>query len=455
MHLKVAAQHMQGKLVGEDAVFFGAATDTRQLQAGQLFFAWKGAQVDAHDFLEHAASKGAVAAVVERIVPQVNLPQIVVAHAQQALLALAAAWRQNWQGCLVAVTGSNGKTTLKEMLKSIFSQVDKTWATTGNFNNHVGCPLTLLQLRPEHQYAVIEMGANHPHELSVLTQAVRPLIAVINNVGACHLQGFGSMQGIADAKAEIFEGLPTQGIAVLNADDNYCQQWLAAQRNAGHQTVSFGSDKQADVRYVAQASANTFSLHLAGEQEQVTLQLEGEHNMRNATAAAAVAHAAGVSLALIKSGLEQVVPVAGRLQRLSHISGATLIHDAYNANPTSLGAALTTFKTGYRWLVLGDMRELGEQAAHLHYGCGEQAKALGFERLYGLGELSQHACEGFGQGAQHFDSHAQLIARLREDLALYTEQQTAPTVLVKGSFSMNMNRIIDGLQCTELKKDVS
>lgn len=462
MQLKQACKIMNGELLNPNdgnAAFFGAATDTRLINAGQLFFAWKGQANDGHFFLEQAVAKGATAAIVEKFHPHINLPQIKVSNSQLALGLLAKAWRKEWQGRCIAVTGSNGKTTLKEMLKSIHQahcelksqhepmqipSSDKVHATYGNLNNHIGCPLTLLALKPEHRFAIIEMGANHPNEIAYLTKIVQPDIAVLNNAGTCHLEGFGSVAGVAQAKAEIFQGLASDGIAIINADDDYFEYWQGLMKTAYY---SFGCSEKADI-YASDIHDNHFSIHFPNQTSiSIHLQLEGQHNIRNALAAAAASFANQIPLAAIKQGLETLMPVKGRLQKIILNNTISLINDSYNANPSSLKAGIDAIKSSQKWLVLGDMKELGEDAIQLHESSGKYAKEQNFSKLFTLGDLSFSACNGFGEGALHSQSHEQLAASLLKAIKEYSAQNgtTELNILVKGSFSMNMGKIIEQL----------
>ncbi len=444
MWLSAATKIMQGELRGQDVPFLGAATDTRLLNAGQLFFAWQGEHHDGHQFLEQAASKGATAAVVERFSP-VNLPQIKVTNSQKALGVLAKAWRKEWKGQCVALTGSNGKTTVKELLRHIFAEVGSVQATEGNLNNHVGCPLTILGLRPTHQYAVLEMGANHPKEIAYLSKIAQPNVAIINNVGHCHLEGFGSLTGVAEAKGEIFLGLNAQGIRIINADDTFAEYW---QNLSTTPMCRFAINAVADVYATdihVQQDCQTFMLHYQTQQVSVSLNLLGQHNVYNALAAAAAALMSGVSLEVIALGINKMQAVQGRLQRLCLTKDITLVNDAYNANPNSVHAAIDVMRTlaGTYWLVLGDMKELGFDAAMLHEQIGQYAKTQGVQRLFALGELTQATVKGFGKGATHYATHAELTKALQMALS---EADKPLTVLVKGSFSMGMQQIVENLK---------
>ncbi|HXH03909.1 MAG TPA: UDP-N-acetylmuramoyl-tripeptide--D-alanyl-D-alanine ligase [Candidatus Competibacteraceae bacterium] len=439
MLLSEAARLLDGELIGADRAFSAVVSDSRQLVEGALFVALRGERFDGHDFVAAAAGRGAVAALVERRL-ELALPQLRVADTLAALGRLGAAWRQGFRGPLVALTGSNGKTTLKEMVRAILAVRGPVLATQGNLNNHIGVPLTLLRLQDEHQYAVLEMGANHPGEIAYLTALARPDVAVVNNAGPCHLEGFGDLDGVARGKGEIFQGLGERGVAVVNADDAYAAYWRGL--NAGRRILDFGLERPAAVRGELLGEEGGVRLHWQGQAVDIRLPLPGVHNVRNALAAAAAALAVGCSLDEIRQGLEAVQGVAGRLQRLTTAEGAVLINDSYNANPASLAAALATVRGEPRWLVLGDMAELGPDAAQWHARAGAEARAHGYCRLFALGEHSRRAVATFGAGAAHYASAEELGAALRQALAETSEQ---PTILLKGSRSMRLERIVQAL----------
>ncbi|MDZ7735343.1 MAG: UDP-N-acetylmuramoyl-tripeptide--D-alanyl-D-alanine ligase [Gammaproteobacteria bacterium] len=356
---------------------------------------------------------------------------VVVPDTRPAMGTLASHWRHRFQCPLIAITGSNGKTTVKEMLRAILGGHGRVLCTSGNLNNDIGVPLTLYELDAEHDYAVIEMGANHPGEIDYLTRVARPDIALITQCAPAHLEGFGSVEGVARAKGEIFDGLGKDGCAVINADDAFADLWR--RQNSDRRRLSFGLAADADVRATDIAAnhdgGQSFHLITPLGDTDVSLPLPGRHNVMNALAAAAAVTALEFSPETIATGLAGLQPVTGRLIRVPGRGGSVLIDDSYNANPGSLAAALEvlTAEPGRPWLVLGDMGELGSTAAALHSSAGEQARALGVERLYGIGELSRHAVTAFGAGARHFDSMADLIDRLKDDAG------EGVVVLVKGS----------------------
>ena len=455
---------------GADITIAGVSTDTRTLNPGELFFALSGPSFDGHDYCGRALERGAAAVVVARAV-DVSLPQLVVADPRRALGQLAAAWRQRFTGPLVAITGSNGKTTVKEMISAILRQRGEVLATAGNLNNDIGVPLTLFRLQPgHHDYAVIEMGANHVGEIAGLTALAQPDVALVTNVGKAHLEGFGSLDDVARAKGEIWQGLKEDGVAVLNADDAYIDYWTGLV--AAHRQLRFGSVEDVDVRLTSEDGwqavksgfRNRFTMMMpagmmpAGMMPTgmtpagmtpvgpvtIDLPLAGRHNIMNALAATAATLAAGAELADVKAGLEAMTPVRGRLQpHLTH-AGQLLIDDSYNANPQSLHAAMEVLAgiSSTAVLVLGDMAELGDTAAELHCDAGRSARQLGISYVYGVGALAAHACRGFGEGARCFDDQAELIKVLRQDLQALGSDTA---VLVKGSRSARMEQVVAAL----------
>ncbi|HEX7455111.1 MAG TPA: UDP-N-acetylmuramoyl-tripeptide--D-alanyl-D-alanine ligase [Gallionella sp.] len=466
MLLSKAASVLNARLIHgdqrKDVRFTAVSTDTRRLQPGDLYVALRGEHFDGADFIAQAVQSGAVAALVNkdriedqgsRIEQETNIPLLVVEDTKLALGQLAAYWRSQFDIPLVAITGSNGKTTVKEMLASILrtaaGSVEAVLATCGNLNNDIGMPLTLLQLNAQHRYAVIEMGMNHPGEIDYLTRIACPQVALINNASGAHLEGMGSVEAVALAKGEIFSGLQYEGSAIINADDEYAPLWRSL---AGvHSLLEFGLNSQADVsgqwyphasglRLIAQTPSGDFT---------ADLQVPGEHNARNALAATAAAIALNLPLESIVAGLEKFCGVAGRLQRKPARLGATVIDDTYNANPASLRAAIAVLAqaTGKRMLVLGDMGELGENAAAFHAEIGVAARQSGVEKLFALGELSRDAVREFGSGAQHFESIEDLQNALDAELGADT------TVLVKGSRFMKMERVVAYCVDTEKKEN--
>ena len=440
--LKEIATHLQARLVGEDRAFQGVTTDSRKVQEGCLYVALRGERFDGHDFVSAAVGAGAAGCVVERQV-ETGFSQLIVPDCRRALGDLARAWRRRFSLPLVAVTGSNGKTTVKEMIASILARQHNVLATRGNLNNDIGVPLSLFELGSEHQAAVIEMGANHAGEIDYLAGIALPDVAVVNNAGPAHLEGFGDLPGVARAKGELFMRLRADGTAIINRDDDFYELWrtLAGERKV----LSFGFHDQADFQARRESPAATgeeiFILHTPQGDSRVRLSLVGRHNTLNALAAAAACYAEGIDLADIVAGLERVVPVAGRLQLMCGLRGALVCDDTYNANPLSLKAALEALSDlpGPRWLVLGDMGELGPEGERLHREAGALARASGVQRLFGLGRLCQAAVESFGTGGQHFARVEDLLA------ALLPEISKEHRVLVKGSRAMRMERVVQAL----------
>lgn len=445
MQLSYAASHLSAEYQGEDVSFSQVSTDTRTLQHGALFVALQGENFDGHDCLQQAQDAGAVAAMVSRL-PESSLPLLKVNDTRTGLGELASLWRDQFAIPLAAVTGSNGKTSVKEMIAAIMRQSGEVLSTFGNLNNDIGVPLTLLRLQDQHRAAVIEMGANHAGEIQYLCSLARPSIAVITNAAAAHLEGFGSLEGVARAKGEIFSSLPDDGIVVMNADDHYAPLWegLAGDRKV----IRFGLQKPADVSAKWKAADDAVSLDLSTPQGRcaVRLPLPGRHNVMNALAAVAVSQAMGADLKMIKAGLESIKPVGGRLQTLRGLPGMMLLNDTYNANPDSFAVAvdvLTGMKGDHKWLVLGDMGELGKDAARLHADCVRIAREHGVQRLYATGDLCREAVKGFGESGYWFSSKDDLIQQIRKDW------QGDGALLVKGSRAMHMEEIVNNLQAGE------
>ena len=440
--LKDISMHLQARLLGEDRAFHGVTTDSRKVRQGCLYVALRGERFDGHDFVPAAMDAGAVGCVVERPCNP-DFSQLIVKSCRRALGDLARAWRHQFSLPLVAVTGSNGKTTVKEMIASILAQKYKVLATRGNLNNDIGVPLTLFDLGSEHQAAVIEMGANHAGEIDYLAGIALPDVAVVTNAGPAHLEGFGDLPGVARAKGELFTRLPPEGTAIINRDDEFYDLWRAL---AGERKVlSFGLHAQADFQArresPAENGAENFVLHSPRGESRVRLGLVGRHNTLNALAAAAACYAEGVDIPHIVAGLESVVPVAGRLQFLPGLRGSLVCDDTYNANPLSLKAALEALSElpGPRWLVLGDMGELGPEGERLHREAGALARAQGVQSLFGLGQLCAAAVESFGAGGQHFSRLEDLLAALLPGIS------KDHRVLVKGSRAMRMERVVQAL----------
>ncbi len=446
MSTRTAAQVIGGTLRGEVSEFARVSTDSRDIRRGDLFVALRGERFDGHLFAEAALKAGAAAVVVDGAAPGAVSPAIVVADTRLALGALAAYWREQMPARIIGITGSSGKTTVKEMLASILRAAagdEAVLATKGNLNNDIGMPLTLLGLNTDHRYGVIEMGMNHTGELSYLSRLSSPEVVVINNAGTAHLGMLGSLQAIAQAKGEILTGCRTQGIAVINADDVYAPLWrgLAQSRTV----LDFGIDAgSAAVRgsYVVHADYSDMLIRFEGGEVALRLPAPGRHNVMNALAAATAAWALAIDADAIVAGLQGFKGIYGRLQYAQALAGALVIDDSYNANPDSARAAIGVLaaRPGTKILVFGDMGELGDAAPAAHAEIGAYARQAGVQGLYTLGEHSRLATAAFGAGAQHFTGIAELEAALLPRLA------AGVTVLVKGSRFMRMERLVETLR---------
>jgi UDP-N-acetylmuramoyl-tripeptide--D-alanyl-D-alanine ligase len=438
-----AALILNGTQTGHDVEFTSVGTDSRTIMPGMLFVALKGERFDGHDYVETVLAQGANCALVARdwAAAHPQLPLIGVADTRLALGHLAAHWRARFHLPLIGVTGSNGKTTVKEMcaaiLRADFGQ-HAVLATTGNLNNDIGLPLTLLKLHAPHHAAVIEMGMNHPGEIDYLTRIAKPTVALVNNAQRAHLAGLGTVADVARAKGEIFAGLSDNGVAVINLDDPNAVLWQ--EMNCSRRIVSFGFAPTADVRgvWAAQGIGGLLELTTPLGATAVMLQVPGHHNARNALAAAAACLAAGVPLAPIVRGLSNYGGIPGRLQQKPGCDGATIIDDSYNANPDSMRAAIDVLAAlpGRRIFVMGDMGEVGDAAGQLHDEIGGHAKSQGIELLFALGEKSVAAARNFGAGGRHCKDVTTLVAALRPLMDKDT------TVLVKGSRFMKMERVV-------------
>lgn len=439
--LTSAAEFVHGELLGKDCIFDGVSTDTRSLKEGELFVALKGPNFNGRDYLKNAIEKGAAGALVDGKTDD-DLAQITVDDTLRALGHLGSAWRRDQSAIVVGITGSNGKTTLKELTAACLAEAGPTLATEGNLNNDIGMPLMLTRIDESHRFAVLEMGANHAGEIAYLASLAEPDIVAITNAGAAHLEGFGSIKGVAHAKGEILASPTRPGVAVLNADDEYHDYWKSLVTDID--VLSFGLDQAADVtarNIVADSSGSNFEMVLPEGVIEVRLPLPGRHNVRNACAAAAIALALGLAPEQIQAGLEKARPVSGRLQPLAGLNGATLYDDSYNANPLSVKAAAEFLATldGESWLVLGDMGELGADAARLHRDVGRAVKLAGVDRLFATGELSRNAVDAFGTAAHWFDDVDTMIDALGDSITADTR------VLVKGSRFMRMERVVQAL----------
>lgn len=443
MPLSQLARHIGVEYSGDDIEFSGVSTDTRSVQAGELFVALQGENFDAHDFVQHAIDAGAVAAVVSTPV-QLTVPSLLVDDTRKALGQIARAWRNYFDVPVVGVTGSNGKTTVKEMIASILSVSGKPLVTQGNLNNDIGVPLTLFNLDATHSHAVIEMGANHVGEIAYLASLAQPDVGVVTNAMSAHIEGFGSLDGVAKGKGEMFAALSDSGVAIINVDDNYAEQWRNSALPA--KVLGFGLSDAADVtaeqiQFHPLEWLTTFSLRTPAGEVVINLPLAGKHNVINALAATAACLALHVPLEEIKQGLATMHCVKGRLMASVSPQGATIIDDSYNANPDSLHAGLEVLSMmpGKRFLVIGDMAELGNKATELHCQIANQAREHDVQYLFALGEKSAAAVEKFGNGGRHFSSHDALQAALRAELDEHS------VVLIKGSRRMHMERIVNAI----------
>ena len=444
MRLSEAAAAVNGELAGQDCGFSSVSTDTRTIKADDLFIALKGENFDGASFGEKAIAAGAAGVMVNAAAQSNAAPAIHVADTRIALGRLAAHWRQRFLIPVIAITGSNGKTTVKEMAAAILRSVstpDGVLATEGNLNNDIGCPQMMLRLRAQHTYAVLEMGMNHPGEIRYLTHLASPDVALVNNAQSAHIGLMGSVRAIAEAKGEIFEGLGENGTAIINADDPHADYWRSL--NAGRRMLSFGLSAGADVRGEYQPGEFGGTLHVICPQgsASIALQVPGEHNARNALAALAGVLAVGVDLHAAATALARFAGVKGRLQRAPALHGGLFIDDTYNANPDSTRAALAVLarQSGHRYFVLGNMGELGEEGPAMHAQIGLAAREAGVERLFGLGELAREAVRAFGAGGMYYERIEELLADVENALA------PDVTVLVKGSRAMQMDRVVKSL----------
>ena len=448
MRLSEAAAMLGVPFSGADAEVLRIATDSRTIQPGDLFFALRGDKFDGGAYAARALQQGAVGVVLDaKQAPEIT-HAIRVDDTRLALGTLATAWRQRFSLPVIGITGSNGKTTVKEMLAAILrieaGADDAVLATEGNLNNDIGLPLMMLRLRDTHRYAVLEMGMNHAGEIDYLTRLARPAIAVVINALTAHIGFLGSVENIARAKGEIFNGLAETGIAIFNADDAHAHLWR--EQNARRPIIDFGLDPSAKVHatFTPTAFGSTLSATLPSGRCEIALQVPGLHNVMNALAAAATACALDVGHRSIVAGLSGFTGVKGRLQRKPALHGSTFIDDTYNANPDSVKAALAVLaqQPGKKLLVLGDMGELGKDAAAMHAQIGLAARAAGVDRLLALGELTKETVGAFGAGAMHFERIQELLAELENSLTPDT------TVLVKGSRFMQMERVVNSFMET-------
>ncbi len=432
-----------GRLLGPDRDYVGVSTDTRTLQPGELFVALHGPRFNANEFLAAALAAGAAGAVVDTTQPSIELPQIVVGDTLAALMRAAQAWRARFAIPLVGVAGSNGKTTVKEMTAAILGAAGPCLSTRGNLNNQIGVPLTLFRLDASHTFAVVEIGANRAGDVAELVELARPTVGLITNAGAEHLEGFGSLEGVARAEGEMVAGLHTDAVAVINADDPFAALWRSM---TPAQVRTFGVRSSADfmasdvhTEISAGGFVTRFELRSPLGRAAIELTLAGEHNVLNALCAAAAATAAGASLAHVAQGLASVRAVPGRLQFKTAKSGAVIVDDSYNANPSSVRAGIDVLAgmRGRKWLVIGEMAELGAFADASHREVGTYARAQGVERLFAVGQSTPLAVESFGAGGRWFES-GEALARVLE-----AELTSDVCVLIKGSRVNRLERVVE------------
>ncbi|WP_263768917.1 UDP-N-acetylmuramoyl-tripeptide--D-alanyl-D-alanine ligase [Propionivibrio soli] len=450
MTLQEAASGLAGRLISNSPAaveFVGVSTDSRKIAPSELFFALRGETFDGHEFVDVAKTRGAAAAVVDTAAASrlagLGLPLLVVDDTRLALGSLAALWRQRFSIPIIAVTGSNGKTTSKEMIASIMKAAfgDTILATQGNLNNDIGLPLTLMQLDTAHHAAIIEMGMNHPGEIAYLARIARPTVALVTNAQRAHLAGMGTIETIASEKGSVFKCLDEQGVAVFNADDQWAALWRV--QSVNRRVMSFAFERPAEVngRYRSHGLDNRLTIIRQGKEIEVSLALPGAHNARNALGSATAALAAGASLDNVREGLAAFRGVKGRLQRRVGLNGSMVLDDTYNANPDSVRAGIDVLAAtvGRKILVLGDMGEIGDMTGQFHDEIGGYAKSQGIDMLLAFGESSALAAHNFGAGGRHFKKIEELIEAATAELAAET------TVLVKGSRFMRMERVADAL----------
>ncbi|MDZ4728709.1 MAG: UDP-N-acetylmuramoyl-tripeptide--D-alanyl-D-alanine ligase [Xanthomonadales bacterium] len=430
-----------------EAIIESIVTDSRKVRYGSLFAALPGNVADGHDFVKAAVKTGAVAVLVQKPV-EVNVPQLLVDDVLLALGKIAAMWRQRLNPKVIGITGSNGKTTIKEMLASILRQRAEVLATEGNYNNELGVPLTLFRLEETHQFAVLEMGAAKPGDISYLAGIAKPDVGLISNIGPAHLEGFGSIEGVAKTKGEMYQALPQHGCAVINGAEPWVDLWRNS--NSAGDALTFGFNQNNNQNFDVQMPAGGSSPSVSTPLGQFILQLAlpGKHNQLNALAATAAAIALNIPVEQIAAGLKAVQPLPGRLNVIHADAGWLVIDDTYNANPASLYSALQVLAgmQGKAWLVLGDMKELGEDSRKLHAEVGDAARAMGVKRIFATGEMSMQTVDAFGAGADHFANRSSLIEALKAEL------RPGINCLVKGSRSMGMEQVVHAIVGNNLKK---
>ncbi|MBI3284045.1 MAG: UDP-N-acetylmuramoyl-tripeptide--D-alanyl-D-alanine ligase [Burkholderiales bacterium] len=448
--LKQLQTVLSGASVSSDALVSGLSTDSRKIKPGDLFVALRGEHFDAHDFLPQVAASGAAAVVAEHLPENFSLPALLVPDAKMALAEIGRYWRRQFSLPVIGVTGSNGKTTVKEMIAAILAAAygeERRLATSGNLNNEIGVPMTMLRLHAGHQAAVIEMGMNHPGEIALLASVALPTVVLVNNAQREHQEFMQTVQAVAQENGAAIRALPDDGVAVFPADAAYSALWRSyANESAARKVLSFGLSGGADVQgsYQANEFGSALQIRIAAQTFALQLHAAGEHNVMNALAAAACCAAIGIDHQTIARGLEAFQPVSGRLQRKQAPNGRTVIDDTYNANPDSVRAAIDVLSQmgGDSALVLGDMGEVGDEGVQFHEEIGNYARERGVAHLLVLGELVQHAARAFGAGARHFSEIGELLSALDAELSGKT------TVLVKGSRFMKMERVVAHLLAT-------
>lgn len=452
--LSWVASQINGVLHGQDCSINAVSTDTRTIEEGAIYLALKGPNFNGHQFVEAAENTGAVAIIASEDV-KTTLPVIQVEDTKLALGLLGAAVKKEVAPRTIAITGSSGKTTVKEMCAAILSRRGNVLATKGNFNNDIGVPLTLLRLEKQHDYAVIELGANHLGEIAYTTDLVKPDVATIVNAAASHLEGFGSLLGVARAKSEIFKGLPENGVAIVNADSQFADFWFGKLKR--NRTLSFSPDSKSQSDFTASDitigldGCAAFQLHCPVGEVAIQLTIPGIHNVGNALVAAALTLQVGASLENVRDGLLTMKQVSGRLNVKVLTEQVRLLDDTYNANVASVNAAIDTLSTfsGINVLVLGDMKELGEKARFYHEQVGNYAKSKGIHYLYTMGVLSQSASDVFGTQGGHFSDVDSVVRAMENDLL---SRQQDISILVKGSRSSKMERVVEAIEASALGK---
>ena len=440
--LNDAAAWMSAELIGDSVDVRSVTTDTREVADGSLFIALRGERFDGHDFCRQAQDSGCIAIVVERLIPEVSVPQLLVADTLCAYGALANGYRKNLDVKIVAITGSAGKTTVKQMCASILAQQGETIFTHANFNNEIGVPKTILSISETAEYAVVEMGAAKPHDISYLCRIAEPDVVAVNNVLEAHIEGFGSVEAVADTKGEIYQGVRPTGACVFVADSLYLSEFTGRAATTDHVLVGVGDDKRLDISatdiHLTKDGTASFVLSTPDGITSIALPVIGVHNVHNALVAAGLTTLVGASLTSIERGLASFVSAPGRMNVSQLPDNIVLIDDTYNANPGSMQKAIDSLVSLGKeaWLVSGHMAELGEDEVAMHKQIGQYAKDAGVARLFTVGDLAKWMAEAFGENASHFQSQSDLIEALKRSL------QPSIAILVKGSRSAKMGAVV-------------